>query len=367
MNAQPLQFADICLPLVEWYRGCHRDLPWRRTADPYRVWVSEIMLQQTRVEAVKPYYERFLTRLPDVAALAACPDDELNKLWEGLGYYSRARNLKAAARQIVALGRFPDSYDGLLQLKGIGGYTAAAVGSIAFGLPVAVVDGNVLRVVSRLCCLEEDVMDPRVRREIFAVLSAAMPQGKRALNTATTTPFGIERNDAGDFNQAMMELGACVCLPNGEPQCAACPLQKTCGACAAGTATGYPLKSAKKARRIEQRTVLVLRFAGRVALRRRPESGLLAGLWEFPAEPGTMSEEAVRARYAGRVTPLGTAKHVFTHIEWHMVGYEVELDARPADETLVFATPAELEQNYALPTALEHYRRAVCADRQLTL
>ena len=363
MNAMPFDFSEIVLPLVEWYRSGCRDLPWRHTADPYRIWVSEIMLQQTRVEAVKPYYARFLERFPDAETLAEAPEEELFKLWEGLGYYSRARNLLAAARRISEAGGFPEDEHGIRSLKGVGPYTAAAIGSIAFGLPLAVVDGNVLRVVSRLCCLEEDISEPRVRGEIFSLLSVAMPQGRKALETDLPTPFGLPRNDAGDFNQAMMELGACVCVPNGEPLCDRCPLAGLCRAHLAGRPEAFPLRATKRPRRIEERTVFLVWSDGRIALRKRPDSGLLAGLWEFPSEPGTWEREEASARWGAPAVPVGRAKHVFTHVEWKMTGYEIHLPAVPADqERLLFVTPREMEQNFALPSALETFRKLVLRE-----
>ena len=361
-GAETLLFR-IPAPLVRWYRSGARDLPWRRTQDPYRVWVSEIMLQQTRVEAVKPYYERFLERYPDPRSLAE-GGEELFKLWEGLGYYSRARNLRAAAVQICGKGGFPRNYRELLELKGIGPYTAAAISSICFGEPVAAVDGNVLRVLSRLLCIEEDPSSPALRKEIFRALCGAMPQGREGLPASLPTPFGQPRNDAGDFNQAMMELGARVCLPNGAPLCGTCPLAGFCRACALGVQTSYPVRPEKKARKAEPRTVFLLRKEGKYALRRRPETGLLAGLWEFPSVAGNLSaREAAQTLGCGteKLTPLGEAKHVFTHLEWHMTGWLVELLAEGKEPDgfgeLVFVSPEELERKYALPSALEYYRK----------
>lgn len=353
-------------PLVEWYRSCARDLPWRRTQDPYRVWISEIMLQQTRVEAVKPYYERFLERYPDPRSLAES-GEELFKLWEGLGYYSRARNLRAAAAQIRARGGFPERYSELLELKGVGPYTAAAISSICFGEPVAAIDGNVLRVLSRLLCIEENPSSPALRKEIFRALCGAMPQGREWLSLSLSTPFGQRRNDAGDFNQGMMELGARICLPNGVPLCGKCPLSGFCRACALDVQTAYPVRPEKKARKAEARTVFLLRREGKYALRRRPESGLLAGLWEFPSVAGTLSiADAARAVGCGResLAPLGKAKHIFTHLEWHMTGWLAELSPEAGAlcagfGELVFVSPEELERKYALPSALEYYRRIV--------
>ncbi len=311
--------ADLCYTvrmewielLMQWYPDHHRDLPWRATRDPYAIWVSEIMLQQTRVAAVIPYYERFLAELPDVASLAAVSDDRLNRLWQGLGYYSRARNLKKAANEMLIHfgGRMPETYEGLLTLSGVGSYTAGAIASIAFSERVPAVDGNVLRVYARLMNDPSDVADPAVRTRVFDTLKARMP------------------DDPGMFNQAMMELGATVCVPNGAPDCAACPLASVCRARAAGTERLLPNKRPKKPRTVEQRTVFALYDSGAPLLQKRPNKGLLAGLYELPNVSGTLStEQAAETLSAWKLHPVGAvqsyfAKHVFTHIEWHMRVY----------------------------------------------
>ena len=307
-----MKYVDL---LLQWYPDHHRELPWRKTRDPYAIWVSEIMLQQTRVAAVIPYYERFMRELPDVHALAAVSDDRLNLLWQGLGYYSRARNLKRAA-QIVCeryQGHMPDSYDALLSLPGIGSYTAGAIASIAYGERVPAVDGNVLRVYARLMNDPSDVADPAVKARVFDELSATVP------------------TDPGTFNQALMELGATVCVPNGQPLCESCPLNGTCKARKAGTAGILPNKRAKKPRTVEDRTVFALYDQGAPLLKKRPEKGLLAGLYELPNVPGTLStEQATEWLTAHGLHPVGgllsySAKHVFTHIEWHMRVYAADV------------------------------------------
>ena len=307
---------DFTPALLDWYRTNARDLPWRNTTDPYPIWVSEIMLQQTRVAAVLGYYQRFLEAFPTVEALAAAPEEQLLKLWEGLGYYSRARNLQKAARAVVELGGFPDTYEGLLALPGIGEYTAAAVAAAAFGRREAAVDGNVLRVVARLTDCHDDVLDGKVKRRFREILAAVLP---------------TEDADIRVFSQAVMELGATVCVPNGAPKCGVCPVRALCLGRSRGTAEVLPVKRAKKARRIEEMTVFILLRRGETALRKRPEEGLLAGLWEFPHVPGTLDEavaaEAVRAmglepkEWKNRLT----AKHIFTHVEWRMTGYTLEV------------------------------------------
>ena len=301
--------------LMQWYPDHHRDLPWRKTRDPYAIWVSEIMLQQTRVTAVIPYYERFLSELPNVAALAAVSDDRLNRLWQGLGYYSRAKNLKRAANEVLSRfsGRMPDTYEQLLTLSGVGSYTAGAIASIAFSERVPAVDGNVLRVYARLFDDPSDIADPAVKSRVFSELKERMPA------------------DAGMFNQAMMELGATVCVPNGSPDCGACPLASVCKARAAGTERLLPNKRPKKPRAIEERTVFALYHNGAPLLLKRPNRGLLAGLYELPNVSGTLSTgEAMTKLSEWNLHPVGdvqryAAKHVFTHIEWHMRVYAADV------------------------------------------
>ena len=345
-------------PLTEWYKTNARDLPWRHTRDPYRIWVSEIMLQQTRVEAVIPYYERFLSRLPSVKALAECPEDELMKLWEGLGYYSRVRNMQKAARSVMELhgGVFPDTHADIRALCGIGDYTAGAIGSFAFDLPVPAVDGNVLRVVARLCAYGEDVLSPVAKRTITAAVAAAQPKDR-----------------AADFNQALIELGAIVCLPNGTPKCEECPLKQVCQARKEGLETQLPVRKKAAPRKITPKTVLILRGGERVALCRRPDTGLLAGLYEPPTLAGHWNAEDLRAMLLANgieplyLTPLENAKHIFTHLEWHMVGFEVILREEDAvkianipldgvKNTLFFAPREEIDESYAIPGAYSAYR-----------
>ena len=341
-----LELAEIVSPLLEWYRQNARDLPWRRQPEPYRVWVSEIMLQQTRVEAVKGYFARFLAALPTPAALAAAPEGQLLKLWEGLGYYNRARNLQKAAKVVVERygGQLPADYEALLSLPGVGRYTAGAVASIAFGLPEPAVDGNVLRVLSRLEADRSDIADPRTRAAAEQALRRVMPDGA-----------------PGAFNQALMELGALVCVPNGPPQCGRCPLAGLCQGRLQGVALDLPVKSSKKPRRIEQRTVLVVVRDNLTAIRRRPARGLLAGMWELPSLEGEAdSRQAVEAvRRWGleplRVEPLGRAKHIFTHVEWHMSGLRVSVEEPREVPGLVWALPGQLREDYPLPSAFRAY------------
>ena len=331
-------------PLLRWFRENARDLPWRKTNDPYPIWVSEIMLQQTRVAAVLGYYARFLEAFPSVEALANAPEDRLMKLWEGLGYYSRARNLQKAARAVVENGGFPDTYDGLLKLPGVGDYTASAIASAAFARREAAVDGNVLRVVARLTDCHDDILDPRTKKAVREQVQSVMPE---------------EAADIRVFNQATMELGATVCVPNGPPKCGECPARDFCLGRIRGTAESLPVKRAKKARKTEEKTVFLLLREDRVALSRRPDSGLLAGLWEFPNVEGALDEQAA----AEAVKAMGltavewknklTAKHIFTHVEWHLTGYTLSVSGDgPAEWVWVDADGLEA---HAVPSAFARY------------
>ncbi len=328
---------DWISPLLDWYEKNARDLPWRRTRDAYAVWISEIMLQQTRVAAAIPYYERFLSELPDVNALACVGDDRLHKLWEGLGYYSRARNLKRAAAEVVSRfgGGLPHSYEELLTLPGVGAYTAGAVASIAFGQAVPAVDGNVLRVWARLFADGRNVRDASYQKEVRASLLPLIPA-----------------NAADKFNAALMELGAVVCLPNGAPKCGECPIKAYCMAFRQGRTAELPVIGAKKARRIERKTVFALSTEQGLLGFRRPETGLLAGLWQLPEAAGELTDAQAAAWLGERgLRPKGELrfyerKHIFTHIEWRMrvCAAHVAADALPEDWVV-------LDETHALPTA----------------
>ena len=324
--------------LVPWFLRSRRDLEWRNAPTPYRVWISEIMLQQTRVEAVKPYYDRFLAALPDVASLAAVDEPRLLKLWEGLGYYRRAKNLRAAARKIVDEfgGVFPDDYDSVRALPGIGDYTAGAILSIAFGKPFPAVDGNVLRVVSRVAASREDIDAPKLRKELTEALAAVYPAGQ-----------------CSEFTQSLMELGATVCLPNGAPMCGVCPLAGICLASRDGLTEEIPVRKAKPVRPVKHFAVVVLRDgAGRFAVRRRPETGLLAGLYEFPNLEGRPGETALKtAFHAVRIRKSGKAKHVFTHMEWDMTLYLAETDDPP--DGFEWVSRDSLRSETAIPSAFK--------------
>ena len=295
--------------LVEWYQKEKRDLPWRMNTNPYRVWISEIMLQQTRVEAVIGYYNRWMQCFPTIHALANAPEIEVLKCWEGLGYYNRARNIHKCAKFCVENynGELPSTYDELLQLPGIGSYTAAAISSICFNEKQSAVDGNVLRVYSRLFMYGEDISKQKTKDDVKRKLDIVIP------------------NCAGDFNQAMMELGACVCIGNGASRCNICPLRNNCLSYQQGTIYQYPVKAKKKSRKIEQRNVCVIKYQDKYYIQQRPSSGLLANLYEFYNET---SDVFLRELDIKTCEPVGEYVHVFSHIEWHMQVYVVEVNDR---------------------------------------
>ena len=326
-------------PLLSWYRREKRDLPWRENRDPYRIWISEIMLQQTRVEAVKPYFFRFFEHFPRISDLAAAPEEELLKCWEGLGYYSRARNIKKA---------FPESYGEILALPGIGSYTAGAIASIAFELPVPAVDGNVLRVLSRVTGSFDDILKQSTKKKMEALVSEVIQPGS-----------------AGDFNQALIETGAMICIPGGAPLCSQCPFFTVCAARSQGLTEKLPVKTPKKKRKIEEKTVLLLEYQDKIAIRKRREDGLLASLYEFVNVPGQLSAEEAGALLDQEVwpEPLPEAKHIFSHVEWHMGGYFVSLkempESLPGEESgpALFLTWEEIRKEYPVPNAFAVYKK----------
>ena len=339
-------------PLLKWYDTNKRTLPWRQEPTPYHVWVSEIMLQQTRVEAVKPYYSRFMTALPNIAALANAQEEVLLKLWEGLGYYNRVRNMQQAAKQVMEQygGNMPGEYEELLNLKGIGSYTAGAIASIAFGQKVPAVDGNVLRVLARYCMDDALITDAKVKQRVERELGETMSEKR-----------------PGDFNQAMMELGAMVCVPNGKPHCEECPLREQCLAHLNNCETDYPKKKDKKERVIEKRTVLIIQDADKAALKKRPAKGLLAGMYEFPCMEGEYTAEQVLEYLSNEglqpihIKELEPSKHIFSHKEWHMKGYAIRVDElarkelKETGKQWIFVEPARTQEEYPIPSAFAAY------------
>lgn len=338
-------------PLITWFDQNKRILPWRESPTPYRVWVSEIMLQQTRVEAVKPYFERFVTELPSIRHLAECDEERLLKLWEGLGYYNRVRNMQTAAQTVMEEynGELPPDYEELLKLKGIGHYTAGAIASIAYGIPVPAVDGNVLRVITRLTEDDTDIMKQSFKTAMEIALKQSMP-----------------KEAASAYNQALMELGAMVCVPNGAPDCGSCPLQELCNAGKKGTAMQYPVKSKAKKRRLEDKTVFVIQDGSKVILNKRPKRGLLAGMYEFPNVEGHLNEDEALEYVKNlgltpvRIQKLEEAKHIFSHIEWHMDGYVIKVAQLEEDDSgLLFLEAEDCLRNYPVPSAFERYKKYI--------
>ena len=345
-------------PLLEWFEVSARTMPWRSNPEPYWVWVSEIMLQQTRVEAVRAYFDRFIAALPNIAALANVEDEKLMKLWEGLGYYSRARNLKKAAIVCVEQyhGELPRTYEALLKLPGIGSYTAGAIASIAYEQEVPAVDGNVLRVISRLLAWEEDITKQSVKRKMEAALLELM---KRVHPNPRT------------FTAALMELGALVCIPNGAPCCMECPWKSICLARIQKKVERIPVKKKKIVRKIEERTVFLIQDGDLTAIKKRPSTGLLAGLYELPNIEGFYSEQEVKRIWEEKlklpltVERLKDGKHIFSHIEWHMQAYRVIIPKileqnkllREQEGELFFVTQEELNTNYALPNAFKTWKK----------
>ena len=315
--------------LLDWFQQNKRALPWREHRTPYRVWVAEIMLQQTRVEAVKDYYLKFMEKFPTVDSLAEADEDEVLKAWEGLGYYSRARNLFKAAKQIAERG-FPTTYEGIRALQGVGDYTAGAISSIAFSLPCPAVDGNVLRVMTRYFADESNIDEPRTKAAFTEILRRAYPQ------------------EAGDFCEALMELGALVCIPNGAPECGACPWSSLCKAHHARIEEHFPVRNEKRARRVVNAAVCVLEREGKYALERRAGTGLLANMWQFP-----FFEGKIEASEFGQVQAVKKAKHIFTHVEWHMTGYLVT--AREFFPQYEWISAEAIQAKYALPSAFKAF------------
>ncbi len=331
--------SDIVSPLLAWYAKERRILPWREDPTPYHVWVSEIMLQQTRVETVIDYYHRFLERFPDVFSLAAADRDEVLAYWQGLGYYRRCEALHRGAAAVVSEygGEIPADFESLLSLPGIGRYTAAAILSIGFGIAAPAVDGNVLRVVTRLMNRDDCIDDERTKRAVEGELREIIPE-----------------KEASAFTQALMDLGATVCLPGGAPLCSRCPWETLC----AGKERWeeLPRRKQKKSRAVEKRTVLLLCHEGAVALRKRPAKGLLANLWEFPNEEGNLTEAEISGRFRGPVAFLGKAKHVFTHREWHMTAFRVDLAEKTEEPGLLWVKKEEIAA-YAIPSAFSFIKK----------
>ncbi len=345
---------SIVSPLLKWFDQNARILPWRETPSPYRVWISEIMLQQTRVEAVKPYFERFLQVFPDVETLSQAEDDLLLKMWEGLGYYNRVRNLREAAKIIMNtyLGELPSEKNELMKLPGIGDYTSGAISSIAFGNANPAVDGNVMRVITRVCAEEGNILDKKVHAKVEKLVNNSIPAGR-----------------PGDFNQALMELGAIICIPNGVPKCEICPLYAMCLAREKGRISSIPYKEKKKERKTEEKTVLIIQSENNLVIRKRSAKGLLAGMYEFPSLEGIVEEKKVlkHVKEIGfspiHIKKLEDSRHIFTHREWHMSAFLIKVE-EPAfqnqqlpDESYLLIEKNETERKYPIPSAFKTYTK----------
>lgn len=334
--------------LIPWYEAHKRELPWRQDREPYHVWLSEIMLQQTRVEAVKEYYRRFVTALPTIPDLAEAPEEQILKLWEGLGYYNRVRNLQKAAQTICAeyTGVFPSEYVQIRSLSGIGDYTAGAIASICFDAPTPAVDGNVLRVYSRLLADDANIDLQTTKKRITRKLQETYPQ-----------------KNPGIATQALMELGATVCVPNGAPRCDVCPVAEICQARKQDTWRNLPVRSEKKKRKIVDKTVFILLTEDTVALHKRSTSGLLAGMWEFPNVDAKLDKQAAVTQVTGwQAEPLDllmqtSYTHIFSHVEWHMTAYYIR--CRKTNKKWKWVTKESLDETYALPSAFRPFREQI--------
>lgn len=338
------ELLKIKKALLKWYQKHHRDLPWRQSNHPYKVWISEIMLQQTRVEAVKGYYARFLGEIPDVNALANVSDEKLLKLWEGLGYYNRAKNLKRAAQIIIEdfHGVFPNNYEDVISLPGIGSYTAGAICSICFDLPTPAVDGNVLRVVTRILECFDNIDELKTKRKITELLVELYQDG-----------------NCCDLTQALMELGAVVCIPNGSPKCMECPIKDECKAYKNHSFDQLPVRTPKKKRKIVEMTVFILHDEFEYAIRKRDNKGLLANMWEFYHVDRNMDkQEALDYISKEGYGPICIEKeipytHIFSHIEWHMKAFFIRCQNKA--DNLIWVSKSNLEREYALPSAFRFF------------
>ena len=339
---------DFTNTVTAWFRENQRDLPWRKDQDPYHVWDSEIMLQQTRVEAVREYYRRWMEALPTIRDLAESSEETLLKLWQGLGYYNRVRNMQKAAQMIMQEyhGVFPDQYDEIRRLPGIGEYTAGAIASNCFDRRIAAVDGNVLRVMSRLTEDDSDILKQATKRQYARLLQEIYPE-----------------NHCGEFTQGIMEIGAVICVPNGSPKCEICPVWEFCGAKEHQSIGRYPVKAAKKERKIIEMTVFILTCKDRTAVQKRPAGGLLAGLYQYPNLQQNMSaSEALKAVEEWGGQPSGLSRrseyrHIFSHVEWHMTGYYIscERETSGPGKDFVWADSRQMEESIPLPSAFQYF------------
>jgi len=342
--------------ILSWYTDNRREMPWREDPSPYRIWISEIMLQQTRVDTVIPYFNKFMEKYPTVESLASSDEDELMKYWEGLGYYSRIRNIRETAINIVSNydGKIPETFDELLKLKGIGEYTAGAIASEAFGQKVPAVDGNVFRVFARLTAKEDDLRNLKFQKMLKDAVKSVLPE-----------------NQIGDFNQGLIELGALICIPNGSPKCGLCPVKDLCQSNKLNLQDKIPFKSKAKQRTVQEKTVFILQYQDKFAVRKRDDKNLLAGLFEIPNVEGfyTVDEAKIVVEEMGFVASdlhmIKDRKVIFTHIEWILQGYYVHVENE--NEKYIFDTKENLIQKYTLATAFREYLNIMEEPQQLSL
>lgn len=337
---------QIVKPLLLWYQKNKRILPWRIDQKPYHIWISEIMLQQTRIEAVKEYYNRFMREVPNIELLATIEEDKLLKLWQGLGYYNRARNLKKTAQIICNEynGEFPNTYDEIIKLPGIGEYTAGAIGSICFSLPVVAIDGNVLRVMMRLLNCSNNIDDKKTKELVKQILLSIVPQ------------------NSGDFNEGLMELGETICLPNTLPKCEECPISKYCLAYRNNTMNELPVRNQKKEKKIEYYTVFLIICDSYIAIEKRKEIGLLHNLWQFPNVEGKLTMKNVKEIFPqAKIKKSIHYQHIFTHKVWNNKVFIINCNEK--DIKYTWATVEELLTKFAIPTAfmpvLEQYQKRI--------
>ena len=331
--------------IVKWYQENKRDLPWRKGKNPYHIWISEIMLQQTRIEAVIGYYYRFLEKIPDIKTLATIEEKSLLKLWEGLGYYNRARNLKIAANQIENeyQGKFPTTYVEIIKLKGIGEYTASAISSICYNEPQVTIDGNVLRVFTRFYNDQRNIDEPRTKKSIREYLQKIIPE------------------ESGDFNQGLMEIGETICIPNGIPKCNICPLKKDCLANHYNTYQDLPIRKKKIVKKQEDYTVLIFQNQDEVAIYQRTKESLLNNLWGFPQIEGLFSMEEIKdylikqnIKYQYIQQGIQNT-HIFTHKKWNMISYKIRLTTNYSLKQYKWKKISEIKEEFAIPTAYKPF------------
>lgn len=331
--------------IVEWYQKNKRDLPWRKDKNPYHIWISEIMLQQTRIEAVIGYYYRFLEKIPDIKTLATIEEKSLLKLWEGLGYYNRARNLKIAAIQIENeyQGKFPTTYEEIMKLKGIGEYTASAISSICYSESQVTIDGNVLRVFTRFYNDQRNIDETRTRKSIREHLQKIIPE------------------ESGDFNQGLMEIGETICIPNGIPKCNICPLKKDCLANQYNTYQDLPIRKKKTVKKQEDYTILIFQNQDKVAIYQRTKESLLNNLWGFPQLEGLFSMEEIKDYLIKQNIKYQCIQegiqniHIFTHKKWNMISYTIKLTKENSLSQYKWEKISEIKKRYAIPTAYKPF------------